>query len=660
MTVGKLFEKKPLACILAIVVISALAVISQSGPHLDTPAAVPGAVSSGLPQDDATLPSFESPYFEPYRSRLGEAIADSPVTRSVRRPRDDELSPRTYLPLVARSGPISYYVSKTGSNADGKSWATAWNELDQIEWHVIQPGEIILLDGGATEMIYTTTLTVGKNGTSEKPITITLASEPGRDGRAVIFGGRSTPLPYCGQTDYTYETDGVRDVGISIGDYSWVVIDGRKWHGITIHGHNVNGIWLDPNSSHITVRNVEIYDNGKAYQSGGGWEPDLPGVDLMGTDITFERAIIHDNGQDAFQGGFVGDFTLRQSWLYNCRKHPIWDESFNYCTHTDGIQIYDGGPQSGFLIEETIIGPGFMQGVILGQQPGPGGPEAVVNDVTFRNVLFMKANTTNILGYPNTKPEGWVIDHVTVHSPNAWGHALSLEGSGHTVKDSIFHSGGIYLPDGLDSYIGNCQWNTEGFQLGQIADPLFVDVDDNAPFSLDDYALAPDSPCAGKGSSLTSVAQLLAQPDPDRVLPGLSWEAEEGHISAPFAMQDGYVSQPIETDDPALGVRASYRFTITTPGDYVVKALLDAPDSGSNSVFIDIDSEPTSPTLIWDIEITDGFQERIASWRGSGTPDANEFVPKVFTLSAGEHRLIIRGREMDIRLDRISVEPFSQ
>src|SRR5262245_44051850 len=196
----------------------------------------------------------------------------------------------------------TYYVSKNGNNADGRSWATAWNELNQINWGVVQPGDTILLDGGSSQMIYTTSLTVGKSGTSTAPITIRLAGEAGRNGKAAIFGGRSTPLPACDQASYSYQTSGVRSDGIIIGAYSWIVIDGVKRSGLAIYGHNGHGVrFLSGSSSNITVRNAEIYDNGTAYQSSGAWYPDQKGIELAGVNHTFERLLIHDNGQDAFQ-----------------------------------------------------------------------------------------------------------------------------------------------------------------------------------------------------------------------------------------------------------------------------------------------------------------------------------------------------------------------
>ena len=117
--------------------------------------------------------------------------------------------------LEAAPGDI-YYVSKTGNNADGRSWATAWNELDQIDWSVIQPGDVILIDGGAIAcpatcvnfpecvdysgdscgMVYNTPLVVNANGTQDNPITIKLASESGKNGTVVIDGG-VTGTVYC-------------------------------------------------------------------------------------------------------------------------------------------------------------------------------------------------------------------------------------------------------------------------------------------------------------------------------------------------------------------------------------------------------------------------------------------------------------------------------
>ena len=515
----------------------------------------------------------------------------------------------------------TYYVSKNGNNQDGTSWATAWNELDQIDWPRIQPGDLLLLDGGEQEMVYRTTLVIDQSGTRDQPITIRLSDEAGRNGKVAIFGGRSTPLPYCNQPNYNYQDDASRFYGITIAG-QWITIEGTKWSGIEIYGHNRNGIRFYNSAGNILVRNITIYDNGSARLTADGWTSDLPGVRLAGPNVTFERAIIHDNGQDAFQSSHgdngIENFVVRQSWLYNARQHPSVDESFNWCTHTDAIQIHDGGTHRNFLIEESVLGPGFTNTVNMGERGSGGGAiRAVTHDVTFRNVLLTKAADNNILGHPRTeeKPQRWVIDHVTSHCPKTKGHCLYLEGFNHTVTNSLFVGARITLHDGLRTYHNNCLWNVtdprQAFPLGAVVQPRFADVSETNHFSLDDYALEAGSPCAGMGSSITSVAQLLALPDggpgstiplpdptPGTTLPKLEWEAESGEISAPFTIQDGSIVQMEEVNAPAQGGRALYRFTIETAGAYVVKARVNAPTGGANSIFLNIDAEPSGDTMI--------------------------------------------------------------
>ncbi len=561
----------------------------------------------------------------------------------------------TALPKIDHS-PTHFYVSKIGDNSDGLSWETAWNELDQIDWERVGPGDTILLDGGKFEMVYSTQLMVVKSGVYGMPITIKMAHERGRDGKVVIFGGRSTPLPYCGQNNYIYQTYRVGKIGLLIDGASWIVIDGTGWSGIAIHGHNTHGIQLSPGSDNVTLRNIEVYDNGTARRWGSGWRSDSAGIFFSGSNLTFERLIVHDNGQDAFQSdGGNENFILRQSWLYNARRHPTVNESFNYCSHSDGLQIYNGEQQSGFLFEESIIGPGFTNGLILGSISQSRSTYAVINDVTLRDVLLTKAADNNILSYPKTQPQGWILDHVTVDCSNTKYECLHLEGSDHRVSNSIFWGAKILFTDQQIELNNNCQWESKGSRVGEVANPLFEDVNGSEPFYLGNYTLTPESPCEGSGSRLTSVRQLFGQKEPEQPLEGLTWISSDANISFPFILRLGTIYQQIETDHSAFGGRACFRFNITSPGYYVVEILVDAPNTDSNSLFMNMDDEPISPTMIWDIRVTNGFEERIVSWRGNGTEDENQDSPKVFDLDVGTHELILVGREKYVRIKEVSL-----
>ena len=171
---------------------------------------------------------------------------------------------------------------------------------------------------------------------------------------------------------------------------------------------------LNGGTRNITLRNLEIYDNGTLKQTGNGWRSDDEGITLGGYNHVFERLIIHDNGQDAIQSGSkIGNFTLRESWLYNSRPSPDDpSRSFNSCTHSDGIQLWNGGVESGVTVERSVLGPGFMQGLLLGE----GSTNTVVNDVVVRDTLFVGASNASIHNQ-NSKPRNWLLERGDQHSP---------------------------------------------------------------------------------------------------------------------------------------------------------------------------------------------------------------------------------------------------
>ena len=93
-------------------------------------------------------------------------------------------------------------------------------------------------------------------------------------------------------------------------------------------------------------------------------------------------------------------------------------------------------------------------------------------------------------------------------------------------------------------------------------------------------------------------------------------------------------------------------------------ALVDAPSTDNNSLYVNIDAPPADPTMIWDIPVTTGLTSQTVSWRGNGTVSTNnpsgmtaQYAPKVFSLSAGTHQLTVRGREGQVQLGTITIAP---
>lgn len=131
--------------------------------------------------------------------------------------------------------------------------------------------------------------------------------------------------------------------------------------------------------------------------------------------------------------------------------------------------------------------------------------------------------------------------------------------------------------------------------------------------------------------------------------------AMTGEVKSPLTLTNGILTQP-ETTEMAGGGKAVFNFNIPSEGDYLIKAQVDAPGEDANSFFINIDAMPKDPDMVWDMEPTNGFEERTVSWRGNGDPNYDEFTPKRFHLTAGAHKLIIIGREQ-CRLKELSVNP---
>ena len=125
-------------------------------------------------------------------------------------------------------------------------------------------------------------------------------------------------------------------------------------------------------------------------------------------------------------------------------------------------------------------------------------------------------------------------------------------------------------------------------------------------------------------------------------------------ISAPFVLTNGILSQPEQTE-VADGGKAVFSFTLTNAGTYLLVGLANATEESMNSFFVNVDAQPDD-LMIWDLDLTNGFEERTVNWRGNGSSESGEFVPKRFKLAAGAHKLIIVGRE-PTQLKSISIRP---
>ena len=210
--------------------------------------------------------------------------------------------------------------------------------------------------------------------------------------------------------------------------------------------------------------------------------------------------------------------------------------------------------------------------------------------------------------------------------------SASVPGNGQTIAQVEFYNGATLL-----GAVASAPYSFSWKNVSAGAYSLSVKVVYNSGDAVGSLAVNVQVAAGWPGSSLT-------------------FAANSGTIKAPFVASNGTLFQAVETP-VTTGGRVAYSFNILNAGNYLVSALVRAPNEGQNSLYVNIDAEPTDPLMIWDIPVSSGLTNQTVSWRGKGTPDpaSAQYRPKVFTLSAGTHQLIIRGREANTSVSTISI-----
>jgi len=131
-------------------------------------------------------------------------------------------------------------------------------------------------------------------------------------------------------------------------------------------------------------------------------------------------------------------------------------------------------------------------------------------------------------------------------------------------------------------------------------------------------------------------------------------EAENGNITSPFVGTNGCLVQALSTN-LAAGGRAVYDVTISQPGEYVILATVSSPEHAS-SLAVNIDAEPTTPRMVWDIPASQEFTNRTVTWRGDRTATNASPSRQVFHLGLGLHQVIFQVADVaGARLDRFAL-----
>jgi hypothetical protein len=217
----------------------------------------------------------------------------------------------------------------------------------------------------------------------------------------------------------------------------------------------------------------------------------------------------------------------------------------------------------------------------------------------------------------------------------------SVTANGHTINQVQFYNGATLLGAATAAPYG---FTWSGVNAGSYALSATANYD------------------SGRSVASASASVTVTAPPPAG---NLTFASTSGTLSAPFYITNNAIDQPAYTTLLAGG-QATYTFSLSSAGDYVVSALVSAPTTDNNSLFVNIDAQPTDPTMIWDVPVRSGFASQMVSWRGNGTVSSSspsgiaaQYAPKVFSLATGTHQLIVRGREGNCQLGTITIAPTS-
>jgi len=265
---------------------------------------------------------------------------------------------------------------------------------------------------------------------------------------------------------------------------------------------------------------------------------------------------------------------------------------------------------------------------------------AVATD-TAGNQTTSAALTVNVNNLLPTVALTAPLNGASYSAPATINLAASVNANGHTITSVQFYNGSTLL--------------------GQSTVAPYTYTWNNLPAAM--YGVSAMA-VYDTGSTVVSPSTTVTVTNPV-VVSGLTFAATAGAISAPFVVtNNNAIVQPDYTTMTAGG-QAVYTFNVSAAGNYIVSALVNVPTTDNNSFFVNIDAQPSDPTMIWDIPVTTGLVSQTVSWRGNGVVDSTsasgmtaQYAPQVFSLSAGTHQLIVRGREGLVQLGTITLAPY--
>lgn len=559
----------------------------------------------------------------------------------------------------------TYYVATSGSDSNAGTQSRPFLTLDKA-FQAVQPGDVVIVQPGA----YAANATTRRDGTPASRITVRGSGES-----SLVSGQLSIRHDY-----YVLENLNLRTLRMG---------DGVPGGNHTIVRSNLIGGHFYPArvwSSH----NVFTGNTFSNLVPVGGATTLLETISGSANNLISSNVFTANNGHDVLR-----PFGTSNVISGNLFKDLITGPAAGHTDHADVLQVFTtsgGGVARHLVFERNRIENSSIQlGNMTAREANGVFPNPNMHTWTLRNNLFINSriHLNNYLPgvsfYNNTVVGGAESGsgiRFASSAVNGYAHNgrvfnnLFLRMGGNKSATGVFDvegsatnclAGHNIITDWDDSAKSTMTVDATSINGGVAPDDLFMDWEEG------DFRLRPESVAVLRGLNFSDLfehdfagrARPLTGPwslgafefnAADTVGNGVDvWiEPETGLVNAPFVASGGYVSQPTTTSLGAAG-RIALKFNVITAGDYAVILRVDAPNESSNSLYFNLNAEPVDPQMVWDLPVTAGFQNRVGAWRGNATFDQAEFAPKYFTLTPGQHELIIRGREANVRIERVKI-----
>ncbi|MBL0188181.1 MAG: hypothetical protein IPP97_20855 [Candidatus Obscuribacter sp.] len=413
--------------------------------------------------------------------------------RSIYRPKNKLLLIAALL--FASTAPCharDFYVSPSGDNTTGHSWATALRTIPPLSFGIspVQPGDKVIIDGGTSGITYTQSLDIGVSGTATSPIVIRQSNQAGHNGPVTLSGGPPGPFR--------------QPVGARLSG-NYVQLYGSARGGLKFTNYQFQGIVV--NGSNNRLQNIEIANI---------WGPPvnpghIPGQGLVfgGTNNTYYSLDVFNCNNLVQQGFSSGPSVHRFShcWIFD-----------TYNRTGKGLMLQLNRDDSSVLVANCAFGPGLSQSLVNNSTAG---------QLNVNNTLFLNAGTDNLalaegVGTSKSHFKNITSFMTPTNSQGATHNNVNYNSAGKlSARDSIFYGGFIKADSTARAAAsGNFQYNVLGNTVllaPTLQDPMFRDAAQINALTgsttlkvqaSTDFSLAAGSQATGKGSAVTSIGLL--------------------------------------------------------------------------------------------------------------------------------------------------------